>query len=72
MPAIDRVITATVTTSGEVLEYHVTNTSDLSSAYTDVEAYLTAYHSLKTMMLAASMDIVSKQNKEKPDATPRI
>lgn len=65
MATTDRIISAVVDTTGEVIEYHVMSPSEVTDAYRDVEAHLKAYHSIKTSLLNTSMDMISKQEKGK-------
>ena len=63
----DRIITVTVKTSGEVIEYRVMNSTDLTSAYADVEAHIEAYRQIKSSLMNTSMEMLKQQDKEKPD-----
>lgn len=62
---IDRIITATVKTSGEVIEYHVKTASEVTDAYNDVEARIEAYRQLKSALMNTGMQLLKQQDKEK-------
>lgn len=66
MASFDRIITATVKTNGEVIEYKVMSPGELTEAYRDVEAHIEAYRQIKSSLMTTSMQMLEQQdNKEK-------
>lgn len=67
MPSsFDRIISATVKTTGEVIEYSIQSFSDLNKAYADIEAHIQAYRDLKSAAMNSSMEMVKRlSDKEK-------
>lgn len=61
----DHIISATISTTGEVIEYHYNNSAELSAAYKDIDARLNAYRQLKRLILDISMQIIMKQEEKK-------
>lgn len=61
---IDRVISAVVSTTGEVIEYHVQTPGEVSAAFRDTEAHIDAYRTIKNLLLNTGMELLSKQDKE--------
>lgn len=68
MTVYDRIISAIVKTNGEVIEYHVQSPGELAAAFEDVEAHIQAYRDIKSSMMATSMEMLKKQDKEVSDA----
>lgn len=64
MVAYDRIITATVRTTGEAIEYHVRTPGELAEAFQDVEAHIEAYRQLKSSMMNTGMEFLKQQDKE--------
>lgn len=62
MANLDRIITATVKTNGEVIEYHVMTPTEVSTAYKEVEAYLEAYRTIKSGLLNTSMQMMNRSD----------
>lgn len=67
MTRIDNVISATVSGTGEVIEYKYHNASELSQVYREVEAKLNAYKQLKRLILDISMQLIMKQEAKKEE-----
>jgi hypothetical protein len=64
MTFFDRIISATVSTTGEVIEYHVQSPGELTEAFKDVEAHLEAYRLLKNSMLNTSMNMLNRKDEK--------
>lgn len=58
------VISATVASTGEIIEYKIDTKEQLSDAFKDVEARLEAYRQLKNIMLNTSMQIIMRKDKD--------
>lgn len=67
MVVFDRIVSATVKTTGQVIEYHVQSPGEVSAAYEDVEAHIQAYRDIKTSLLNTSMEFMKRADKEKPN-----
>lgn len=64
MASFDRIITATVKTTGEVIEYHVQTSGELAEAYSDIEAHIQAYRDLKSAAMNTSMEMIKQLDKK--------
>lgn len=54
-------VTATVTTTGELIEYTFATPQDLAEAYKDNQAHLEARRQIKSTMLDLSMHLITRQ-----------